>query len=335
MKTRQVLGLTLLLFWGPASAQSQEQKAADRLSVAFPDKPWAVVIDAPGFTVQTLETKPDGRRYLYAENKETSMLVSVTLERSAAMALPEECRDSVAHRLKVDDGFEKKNAKLSQIENIPVLEYVVPQIGGIPVRQKNMFACLTNENVYVDIHLSKVEFESRDQSLFLSLLKAIRFVDRKPSLAPPESPAVMAYIREGSILYRQHKYKEAIGPYQKALDLEKETPHLDHTLWRVLVDNLGMAYGISGDLQRAKETFEYGLSKDSTYPMFYYNLACSSAEANDLDKAGEYLKKAFQYKANNIAGESLPDPRKDDSFTPHLNNKKFRDLLDSLMTQAP
>jgi hypothetical protein len=52
---------------------------------------------------------------------------------------------------------------------------------------------------------------------------------------------------------------------------------------QVLVDNLGMAYGITGDLKKASEIFEYGLSKDDTYPMFYYNLACTYAEMNDLD----------------------------------------------------
>ena len=57
---------------------------------------------------------------------------------------------------------------------------------------------------------------------------------------------------------------------------------LDKTLWYVLIDNLGMSYGITGDLQEAKETFDYGVSKDPTYPLFYYNLACTYAEMNDV-----------------------------------------------------
>ena len=67
-----------------------------------------------------------------------------------------------------------------------------------------------------------------------------------------------------------------------------------------MVDNLGMAYGISGDLKKAKDTFEYGLSKDPKYPMFNYNMACTFAEMNDVDKAISYLQQAFQ----NSAGAS-------------------------------
>src|SRR6266481_6217181 len=82
----------------------------------------------------------------------------------------------------------------------------------------------------------------------------------------------MDYLEEGSAYYLNHDYKKAIGPYQKALELEKDHSTLDRTLWKVLVDNLGMSYGISGDLKKAKEVFEYGISKDPDYPLFYYNM---------------------------------------------------------------
>ncbi len=98
----------------------------------------------------------------------------------------------------------------------------------------------------------------------------------------------------------------------------------------MLVDNLGMAYGITGDLNKAKETFDYGVSQDRSYPMFYYNLACTYAEMDNLDDAMANLKTAFENKQNAIPGEGMPDPRQDDSFQRFLKNKKFRDLVDSL-----
>jgi tetratricopeptide (TPR) repeat protein len=94
-----------------------------------------------------------------------------------------------------------------------------------------------------------------------------------------------------------------------------------------MVDNLGMAYGISGDLKKAKETFEYGLSKDPKYPMFHYNMACTYAEMNDVDQAIMYLKKAFENKENMIKGEKFPDPWRDDSFQRFMNNDKFVNAL--------
>ena len=99
-------------------------------------------------------------------------------------------------------------------------------------------------------------------------------------------------LQQASRLYLQHDYKGAIGPYSQALELEKVNAKLDKTLWYVLIDNLGMSYGITRDLQEAKETFNYGVSKDPTYPLFYYNLACTYAEMNDVANASSYLKKA-------------------------------------------
>ena len=134
---------------------------------------------------------------------------------------------------------------------------------------------------------------------------------------------VMELMQEGSAHYLRRDYKKAIGPYQKALDLEKEKRTLEPTLWRVLVDNLGMSYGISGNLKVAKETFEYGISEDPEYPMFYYNLACTYGEMDNMEKAIEYLRLAFARKDNMIPGEKFPDPAKDSSFARFADNEKF------------
>src|SRR5262249_53343717 len=133
----------------------------------------------------------------------------------------------------------------------------------------------------------------------------------------------MQYASQGSAAYLKRDYKKAIEFYSKALDAEKKEPTLDRTIWRVVVDNLGMSYGLSGDNKKAKEIFEYGLSRDDKYPMFYYNLACASAEMNDLDNTIANLKRAFEFRENMIPGEQIPDPATDDSFTRFQANEKF------------
>jgi len=143
-------------------------------------------------------------------------------------------------------------------------------------------------------------------------------------------PETRKLLEEGSRFYLVGNYKKAIPPYQKALDREKANRTVSQAIWRVLVDNLGMSYGISGDLEKAKDTFEYGLSKDPKYPMFHYNMACTYAEMNDVDKTIEYLKRAFEYKDNMIKGERFPDPWGDDSFQRFMNNEKFVNVLKEL-----
>ena len=140
-------------------------------------------------------------------------------------------------------------------------------------------------------------------------------------------PETRKLLEQGSKFFLDGDFKRAIPPYQKALDREKENRTLSDTLWRVMVDNLGMAYGISGDLKKAKETFEYGLSKDPKYPMFLYNMACTFAEMNDVDKTISYLQQAFQYKRNMIKGERFPDPWTDDSFQRFMKDERFVNAL--------
>src|SRR5687768_2069855 len=147
--------------------------------------------------------------------------------------------------------------------------------------------------------------------------------------APSQEKAsqIMKLMGEGSAHYLRGDFKKAIGPYQKALDLEKQKRTLEPNLWRMLVDNLGMSYGISGNLKVAKETLEYGISEDPEYPMFYYNMACTYGEMDNLEKAIEYLKLAFARKDNMIPGEKFPDPARDSSFARFADNEQFKAAL--------
>jgi hypothetical protein len=47
---------------------------------------------------------------------------------------------------------------------------------------------------------------------------------------------------------------------------------LEEKLWYVLVDNLAMAYGITNDLENSQKVVAYGISRDPSYPLFYYNM---------------------------------------------------------------
>lgn len=125
-------------------------------------------------------------------------------------------------------------------------------------------------------------------------------------------------------------FAKAIGPYSRALALEKKRRALGRNAWLALIDNLGMAYGISGDLPKAREILEYGLTKEPSYPMFYYNLACAYAEMGNKAKAVDNLKRAFALRANMIPGETIPDPATDDSFHRFMEDQSFVNALQAL-----
>jgi tetratricopeptide (TPR) repeat protein len=345
MRRTTIALLALLLTWVSPAALPQSGKAQEKLLIKYPGKNWAIEIDSPGFVVERSERQPDGREYFLANDPATGMVFSAMLEKGNGPADSKTCPDYLRSRVKsLPADVTATEIRSSQIADLAVIEYLIPTAQKIPVRQKNFVACLTNEDVYVDLHFSKVQFHDSDESLFTDVLKKVRITDAAASVptapsadAAPAAPSAgegsTDYLREGSRYYLASDFRHAIGPYRAALDLEKKNPQLDQTTWRVLVDNLGMAYGITGDLKHAEETFDYGLSKDPNYPMFYYNLACVNAERNDMDKTIDYLKKAFAPKANAIPGEGMPDPRQDDSFQRFMSDDRFRKFVDSLTMQ--
>jgi tetratricopeptide (TPR) repeat protein len=303
----------------------QDQKA---MRVSLPNKSWELQVDAKGFVVKVNETQSDGRRYLVAENAGTGVTLSVTLEQVTDAANVEGCRQGLRNRVQANSKLNPTDVSESQAGDVVILEFVLPQVEGMPIQQKNVFGCLAKDNVYADVHLSKVQFKPQDEQLFTSVLNTVHFTGQdSDDASTPRSSKY--FLGEGSKYFRDGQFDKAIAPYQKALDLEKGDRKLDINLWRVLVDNLGMAYGVTGNLKASEEVFQYGISRDPTYPLFYYNVACVHAEKNDLDSTMEYLRKAFEYRLNVIPGEKMPDPHKDDSFQRFLQTEKFRKLIDS------
>lgn len=338
--TKLAIAVLATLICGISTAAQPSPRAANsKLALGLPGEPWELVFDAPGFKVTINGLQPDGRAYLQAQNASTQVVLSAFLERVPGKATEQECTANQSRRLAQKVEYNRENIATKTVDGMAIAEYTIPQFRGVPVRQRNLFACLPKDDVYVDIHISKTSFEPAQEDLLNAVLNSAHFVPRTGPSESPQRPAgepnsaanpSLGYFREGSVFFIQQKYAESIAPYQKALDAEKQTRTLPRDEWRVLVDNLGMAYGITGDLNRAEETLNYGVSQDPAYPMFYYNLACVAAGRNDENKTIELLRKAFSLKANMIPGESMPDPRSDDSFKPFLADARFRKALDSL-----
>ena len=334
--------LVLLLILLPSLTQSaySQQPKGSSVRLTVPKAPWTMFISGDALVLNRQEIKPDGNRgYFMMDDEKAQVFASVFIERVDKCKTSKECRDMV-WKLGNPAWQKPQNVKLSEMGEISILELLVPEYQGQPIRQQNMYAEFVLEGYWVDLHLSKVLYQDQDRGLFERMVKSVRFEPKKGDVAddrqsqsgPDERIAkeTMQLVAQASAAYLKQDYKKAIQLYGKALDLERKQPTLDKNIWRVVVDNLGMSYGISGDNSKAKEVFEYGLSKDATYPMFYYNLACAHAEMNDLDNAIKNLSLAFSYKANMIPGEQMPDPARDDPFARFLSNPRFRKLLEEI-----
>lgn len=318
---RAAVGAALSLAIAFTSVPAHTQSDARHIA-ALANRTWGIKLDLPGFRRMEQEVLPDGRLYLYIANDQTKVLVTVTLEEILPQMVKSGCREVLDFRAKRNDRVKKKDVKLTARGPFVALEYLVPAWEGKPIRQKNIFLCMLYDDVFVDVHLSKVEYEPEDNGLFQEVIENLKVREDLPRSS-------FDYFFAGSGHYLARKYKLAIPSYERALAMEKESPQLEKEYWYRLIDNLGMAYAITGELQRAKETFEYGLSKDAEYPLFYYHLACTYAEMGDKDRTIANLRKAFEYKANILPGEKMSDPAKDDSFQKFMKDAQFRELVNS------
>lgn len=294
--------------------------------VSLPGRDWGVTFDSTGFEPKISEMRPGGRRYLELVNSATKVVISFTLEPAGAKS--RSCKS--INQQREDDsnvdplvasvvGLDKKDVRLWSESDRSILDYTL----SLP-KQKNRFICFEHDNVFVDIHISKTDFAKAELAVFDHLASSITIHDIP-------ARGAMDYWKVAGELFLHKQYQESIAPYEKALELEKATPQLEKQYWYVLIDNLGMAYGITGELEKARSLFEYGIQRDPDYPLFYYNLACYYGEKSDADNAAAYLRKAFDRKANVIPGESIPDPRSDDSFQTLLRDPAFRARVDSIV----
>jgi tetratricopeptide (TPR) repeat protein len=325
MKTTRALAPALLILLICASAPAR-QGAGEVRRVSVPGEEWALEVSLPGFALQGDDLRPDGKgRRVMAGIEEKGYVVSIFLEPVPDGKTAAELRDWDAS-FHGKSPLKPSDFRSAEYKQIPTLEYTIREFQGHRVNQKHFNAYLVHRGFWAHVHLSKMLFEPGDEKLFYTIVDSVRFTGgggAGAAPAPGGGAASRELMGEGSAFFLRGEYKQAVGPYSRALELEKQDPRLTRDLWRVLVDNLTMSYGISGDLKAAKETAEYGLSKDPGYPLFHYLLANTYAEMGDLDNTILYLRQAFARRKNLLPGERMPDPAADASFKRFMKDEKF------------
>jgi tetratricopeptide (TPR) repeat protein len=319
---RRVANLCLLLAIATSGTLAQLPPGNDTFLFSVFEKKWAVAVDLPGFVVEK-NMRTESRRYFFASLRSRGLAVSVTLQKSQEPRTVPQCRDAYLEDLRRNSKLSPQDLRSEEFPNMHVVEFALPSAVPNSPPQRNFVGLLARGDVCVHVEVVKLQYQDGDRPACENLLRSVRFVED----APPTSFDLMS---EASYHYRLGNYGKSIGPYERALALERERRRLDKTLWYVLVDNLGIAYGVTGRVKKAKEHFEWALTQDPDYPLFYYNLACAHGDMNDRENALRYLRLAFERKQNTLLGNRMPDPRFDDSFRRFTKDEGFRRELDEL-----
>jgi hypothetical protein len=159
------------------------QKAAaapTELRVSAPGGGWDLVLPVKGLAV--LDEQADEKRKsknIMAADEKTGLTVSVFMEPSRKQGDHSTVRDVYWGRAK-NSPMKKDNIKLDKVGDYATVDYIVPDIEGQAIQQKNVNVYIAHEGVWIDVHLSKVEFTEKDQPLFNEAVKGIRFEKSAP-----------------------------------------------------------------------------------------------------------------------------------------------------------
>ena len=315
-----IFGLSILV---AGHTQAYGGQADMRLVLTLPDISWSLEIAVSGFTIKEkkINDRADGAM-LMAENAQTRVSLSAFIEKAAKPGDSKACREHY-WKLTKRSPLKMKEVRMYESGPMAIVEYLIPEVGTVKVNQKHINAYLAVGDYWIDVHLSQISFKPGTEDPFSSILEHI-------GINESYVPTAKEHFGYASYYYLKEDYAKATKHYERVVDREKPETTLSRDIWRVAVDQLGMSYGLNGESAKAKGVFEWAITKDPEYPLFYYNLACASAELGSPEEALRNLRLAYQYKGNMLSGESFPDPKKDPSFKKYLKDKRFRAELEKM-----
>jgi hypothetical protein len=144
------------------------------VALSYPGRPWRLALDLPGYDVGPAQLTRGGVR-LAAERRQAGMVVTVFLEESPPGKAAADHRDEAWKRMQQPGPTKREDVRRSMRGTVPTLEYRIPRHRGVALNQKHVNAYLVRDEIWVDVHLSKLGFQESDAELFDKILASVRF----------------------------------------------------------------------------------------------------------------------------------------------------------------
>lgn len=325
MKTAKLLSILLL-----SLAVQAQQPAGNVARVEVPGVPGVLEINV-GASPWHLDFLPEDKwTMLQAHQRPDHIVVSALLRQVTFAATAESCKNEMWPHVQKSLGGRIENLQENFTGGFQREEYNFSGPDGNTSRQ--LYAYLGSRDLCSQINLVKTGFTADDQKAFEQILAGVRLLPDQSGLKTPgqtqePSSSLMA---QGDEAREQSNYSAAARFYEKAFALEKANRTFENDSYLDLISRLGFAYRMNGNLAKAKETLEYGLSQNANYPIFHYDLACTYAQMGKVDESVGHLKTAYEHSAK-VAPTQLPaNPAEDTCFSKISSNPEFADAVKKL-----
>jgi hypothetical protein len=142
--------------------------------LSLPGRGWFVEISTEGFTVKQSGEKPGGQGVMFlAANEATGVIMSAYLVKAQKAGGSKDVREYYWGYEK-DGPLKIEEVKKTDLGEMPLIEYTVKEAQGMRIDQKHYRGFLAKDDVWFDIHLSKVQYKPEDDKLFTSILKSVK-----------------------------------------------------------------------------------------------------------------------------------------------------------------
>jgi hypothetical protein len=173
-RLRAAAVLSCLLVAGcAAAAVSTLKKDGSVYRVRIPESGSTIAFPADSFRVEIAD---DARPYYFLKDEKTGLNVSFNFEPVRKCKTSEECRDYLVAKLRTVSF--KKDWTVSKIDQTPVSEHLDGPVEGLNLRQHHLNAHYIVDGVWIDMHLSKVDYRPADHELFAGFVRSIRIDQR-------------------------------------------------------------------------------------------------------------------------------------------------------------
>ncbi len=252
-------------------------------------------------------------------------------------ATADSCKDELWRSTMNQVQVTRENLQQNSNGQIARVEYMIPEYNGAPVQQKNVHEYLGSRDLCAEVRVSKILYRPQDQKLFDDVLNSVRLLpDEGGDAQQPDNKLFQgskSYLFDGTMAYLDKDFPTATQQLQQALDMEKQKRTLGRDDFRILVDNLANSYRFTQNPAKSKEVLDYGLTQDTSYPLFHYDMACYWGGQGNMDNALSELRLAFKNQGHLSTSDQLSDPLQDNCFGKFLKNKKFTSAVQQMQGQ--
>jgi tetratricopeptide (TPR) repeat protein len=342
----------ILLSWNLSAAKPKD---SDTVSLSRVENDWYILFTVPNFRFIKTRLSPDGEVSNWQfTNKKNEITMDISFEKAPRKGNSANCRDYYAAKLKEEDYVDKETIKYFKKNQFECCEYFF-QNEYNPRYYKGFILCLSLDDSWVNISFTKTNFQPADTMWFDEIVKGITIVTNYKY-------AIHECALTAANFFFSENYSMAKRYYERALSVDKIKHRLEKESLISLIDNLGICYAITGDIDTALAMLEYGKNMFPTYPRFYYSIAYCYVEKSDMEHALENLLLAAKYKKNafpypmpedfnrdnidllkdaarfNLPGGTMvnllkyigftPNTMVDKSFKKYMNDDKFRKAME-------